>query len=156
MLLFLCLFLISYAIIVLRRLYFHPLSAYPGTGLGIAFPVWYKLYRNFKRRGQFIFEIEQLHKQYGPVVRFGIRDLHVNDPEIYLEMTKIGSRFRKDPKFYDRISFRNTSLGFLDPYQHRARHTVLVNATFSPKNVHRLANLAEEKVSKLIDRFERY
>ena len=116
MLLFFCLFLISYTIIVLRRLYFHPLSAYPGTKLGIAFPVWYKLYRNFKRREQFIFEIEQLHKQYGPVVRFGIRDLHVNDPEIYLEMTKIGSRFRKDTKSYDRISFRNTSLGFLDPY----------------------------------------
>ena len=31
----------------------------------------------------------------------------------------------------------------------------MVNATFSPKNVHRLANLVEQKVSKLIDRFER-
>ncbi|KAF2445452.1 cytochrome P450 [Karstenula rhodostoma CBS 690.94] len=144
------------AAVVLRRLYFHPLSAYPGTKLGIVSPTLYKLYRNFKRRGQFIFEIEQLHKKHGPIVRSGINDLHINDPSIYLQITKIGSRFRKDPKFYDRISFRNTSLGFLDPYLHRARHSILVNAAFSPtpKNLQHLAHLVEQKVAKLCDRFD--
>lgn len=146
-------FVISYTIVVVRRLYFHPLSTYPGTSLGIAFPTWYKLYRNFTRRGKFLFGIEQLHKQYGPVVRSGTNDLHVNDPDVYLEITRIGSRFRKDPRFYDRISFRNTSLGFLDPYQHRARQTVLANAAFSPKKVHDLATLVEGKVARLVDRF---
>jgi cytochrome P450 len=142
--------------IVIRRLYFHPLSEYPGTKLGIASPTLYKLYRNFKRRGQYIFEIEKLHQKHGPIVRIGINDLHINDPSIYLQITKIGSRFRKDPKFYDRISFRNTSLGFVDPYQHRARHSILVNAAFSPtpKNIQQLAHLVEQKVAKLCDRFD--
>ncbi|KAK7187444.1 cytochrome P450 [Paraphaeosphaeria sporulosa] len=155
-LLCLCFLLAVRAVIVIRRLYFHPLSAYPGTKLGIASPTLYKLYRNFKRRGQFIFEIEQLHQKHGPIVRSGINDLHINDPSIYLQITKIGSRFRKDPKFYDRISFRNTSLGFLDPYQHRARHSILVNAAFSPtpKNIQHLARLVEQKVTKLCDRFD--
>jgi cytochrome P450 len=156
-LLLLCgLLLVERITTILRRLYFHPLSGYPGTRLGIAFPTLYKLYRNFKRRGQFIFEIEQLHKQYGPVIRFGVNDLHINDPNIYLQITKIGSRFRKEPRFYDRISFRNSSLGFLDPYQHRKRHSVLVNAVFSPspKHIHHLAELVEQKTTKLIDRFD--
>ncbi|KAF1964777.1 cytochrome P450 [Bimuria novae-zelandiae CBS 107.79] len=143
-----------YAVIVLRRLYFHPLSTCPGTKLSIAFPTLYKLYRSFRRRGQFLFEIEELHRRYGPVVRFGINDLHVNDLQVYLGITKIGSRFRKDPRFYDRISFRNTSLGFLDPYKHGARHTVLVNAAFSPRNIHDLADRIERKVAKLMNRLE--
>lgn len=139
----------------IRRLHFHPLSRYPGTKLGVAFPTLRKLYRNFKHRGQFIFEIEQLHKRYGPVVRIGYRDLHVNDPEIFLEVTKIGSRFRKDAKFYDRISFRSTSLGFLDPYEHRTRHTILSKAAFSTAKVKSLAPLVEAKVEKLMERFAR-
>jgi cytochrome P450 len=147
----LCLYIIA----VIRRLYYHPLSRYSGTRLGIAFPTWRKLYRNFRQRGQFLFEIEEMHKQYGPVVRCGVNDIHVNDPEVFLEMTRIGSRFRKDPKFYDRISFRKTSLGFLDPYAHRARHTTLVNAVFSPKKIRDLAELVEQKVAKLVERFER-
>ncbi|KAF2730736.1 cytochrome P450 [Polyplosphaeria fusca] len=122
--------------------------------LAIAFPTWYKLYQNFYERGRFIFEIEQLHKRHGPVVRISANDLHVNDPEIFLEITRIRSRFRKDPKFYDRISFRNTSLGFLDPHTHRVRHTALVNAAFSPSRVRGLAWIVEEKVEKLLDRFE--
>lgn len=151
-----CFLLACQAVIIIRRLYFHPLSAYPGTRLGIASPTLYKLYRNFKRRGQYIFEIEQLHQKHGPVVRSGINDLHINDPSIYLQITKIGSRFRKDPKFYDRISFRNTSLGFLDPYQHRARHSILANAAFSPtpKNIQHLEHLVEKKVEELSKRFD--
>lgn len=156
LLLLLGVLMIIRVIIILRRLYFHPLSAYPGTRLGIISPTCYKLYRNFKRRGQYIFEIEQLHSRYGPVVRCGINDLHINDPEIYLQITKMGSRFQKDPKLYERIAFRSTSLGLVDPHQHRARHSVLVKAIFSPtpRNSHYMARLVEKKVDRLIDRFQ--
>jgi hypothetical protein len=115
-----------------------------------------------------VFEIERLHErlgsnesfssQYmnliiqGPVVRIGPNDLHINDPEVFREMTKVGCHFTKDPEFYSFITFPGTSIGEVDPNLHRIRRQVLTPA-FSPQRVQYLAPMVKTKVDRLLERF---
>jgi len=52
------------AVIVIHRLYFSPLSKFPGPKLAAA-TLWYEFYFNIIRGGQFMWEIERMHKKYG-------------------------------------------------------------------------------------------
>lgn len=49
---------------VIYRLYFHPLSKFPGPKLA-AVTHLYEFYFNIIRDGMFIWEIERMHQQYG-------------------------------------------------------------------------------------------
>lgn len=59
-----------FALLVLSvyRLYFHPLAKFPGRKLA-ALTVWYEYYHDAIRRGQYTFEIKQMHEKYG---QFGL------------------------------------------------------------------------------------
>lgn len=48
----------------IRRLYFHPLSKFPGPRLA-ALTWWYEFYYDIVQPGQYVFKIQELHKQYG-------------------------------------------------------------------------------------------
>lgn len=115
-----------------------------------------------------VFEIERLHERLGsnesfssrymnliiqdPVVRIGPNDLHINDPEVFREMTKVGCHFTKDPEFYGFLTFPGTSIGEVDPNLHRIRRQVLTPA-FSPQRVQYLAPMVKTKVDRLLERF---
>jgi cytochrome P450 len=69
-------------------------------------------------------------------------------------MTKVGSRFSKDPGFYNFITFPGTSIGETDPVRHRIRRLVLTPA-FSPARVQQeISPMVKEKVDLLLQRFE--
>ena len=88
----------------------------------------------------------------GPVVRIGVNELHVNDPEIFQDITKAGSKFLKEPEFYRGISFPASAIGLVDPSKHRIRRQVLAPA-FSSKRLQEHAVMIQGKVEKLCDRF---
>lgn len=92
-------------------------------------------------------------KSEGPVVRIAPNELHINDPEVFLEMTRVGSRFTKDPTFYSFITFPGTSIGEHDPEAHRIRRQVLTPA-FSPARVQQIAPMIKSKVDEVLARFE--
>jgi hypothetical protein len=56
--------LLSTAAVVIRRLYFSPLSKFPGPKLAAA-TLWYEFYFNIIRGGKFMWEIERMHEKYG-------------------------------------------------------------------------------------------
>jgi hypothetical protein len=56
--------LIYCGILVTYRLYFHPLSKFPGSKLAAATQL-YEIYFDVVKSGQFIWEIERLHNEYG-------------------------------------------------------------------------------------------
>lgn len=89
------------------------------------------------------------------MIRVGPNTLHINDPEVYQDMTKVGSRFIKDPDFYNLIMLPNTSIGETDPGRHRIRRQVLSPA-FSTRRVQELSPMIESKVEKLMSRFENF
>jgi hypothetical protein len=64
------------------RLYLHPVARFPGPQTA-AITRWYEHYWAVYRCGQFEKQIERLHAQYGPIVRVGPNELHVNDPSFY-------------------------------------------------------------------------
>jgi cytochrome P450 len=137
------------------RIYFHPLSQYPGSKLAAASAAWYEWYWNFHQPGQLLFEIERQHQKHGPVIRIGPLDLHINDPEVFQDVTKVGSKFLKDSKFYNFITFPGTSIGETDPTLHRIRRQVLTPA-LSPQRVQELAPFIKQQVDKLLTRFSAF
>jgi hypothetical protein len=61
---------ISFAAVVVQRLYFHPLKNVPGPKLAAATGL-YELYYDCILHGQFHFKIEEMHKRYGLLHRSG-------------------------------------------------------------------------------------
>lgn len=52
----------------IRRLFLHPLAHIPGPRLA-ALTWWYEFYFDAVRPGQYVFKIQELHKQYGKPIR---------------------------------------------------------------------------------------
>jgi len=53
--------------LVVYRLFFHPLSKFPGPKLA-AITGWYEFYYDIAKDGQFFWKIEEMHKTYGRYV----------------------------------------------------------------------------------------
>lgn len=86
-------------------------------------------------------------------MRIGVNDLSVNDPQVFLAMTRVQSGFTKEPHFYSCISFPGTSIGETDPARHRTRRNVLTPA-LSGTRVQKLAPDILLKIERLLRRFD--
>ncbi|KAK3491096.1 cytochrome P450 [Neurospora hispaniola] len=75
------------------RLYFHPLARFPGRKMA-AVTTWYEFYYDFRYGGKYLFEIEKMHKEFGPIVRINPHELSIHDPEYYNELY-VGSSKRR-------------------------------------------------------------
>lgn len=91
----------------------------------------------------------------GPVIRIGVNDLHINDPEFYQSITKPASKFLKDPDYYSGVGFPHAILGMIDPIEHRIRKQVLAPA-FSASQVQEFASRIEDKVVDMCNTFEEH
>ncbi|KAL8911000.1 MAG: hypothetical protein Q9171_003769 [Xanthocarpia ochracea] len=135
------------------RIFFHPLAKYPGSSLAAFSTEWYEWYWNIHKPGQLLFEIERLHERYGPIIRIGVNELHINSPNYFQEITKVGSRFYKEPTFYRGISFPSSSIGLIDPNAHRIRRQVL-HPIFTASRVQTIAHKLQSKVDHLCGKFD--
>ncbi|KAI0315343.1 hypothetical protein OF83DRAFT_1022687, partial [Amylostereum chailletii] len=59
---------------IAKRLFFHPLSRFPGPKLAAA-TYWYTTYYDVWKDGSLVEHLVELHKRYGPVVRIGPNDV---------------------------------------------------------------------------------
>src|SRR5262245_41505928 len=50
--------------LAIYRLYLHPLAKFPGRKLA-AVTMWYEFYYDVIKRGQYVFEIQKMHEEYG-------------------------------------------------------------------------------------------
>jgi hypothetical protein len=96
--------------LTVERLYFSPISGFPGPRLAAA-TFWYEFYYDFWQHGKYIFEIEEMHKKYGwhnadksntrqsnrmtgPIVRINPEELSISDPDFYSELYVTESKRR--------------------------------------------------------------
>ncbi|GAD93895.1 benzoate 4-monooxygenase cytochrome P450, putative [Paecilomyces variotii No. 5] len=137
---------------VIYRLYFHPLSKFPGPKLA-AITHLYEFYFNLVKGGMFIWEIERMHQQYGPIVRITPHELHIKDPQFYDEIYAPSSRKReKYVGFVAHFGTPQSMVTTINHDHHRLRRGLL-NSYFSKRSVMRLEPLIQENIDKLSKRF---
>ncbi|KAL2181897.1 cytochrome P450-like protein [Thermothelomyces heterothallicus CBS 202.75] len=149
-------FVIYLVTITIHRLFFHRISHIPGPKLAALTYYYQSYYDFFPHQGQFIFKLEELHRKYGPIVRIGPDEVHVNDAKFYKEMYGSSTHKRnKSPIWYwmhglgavgDQSMFIT-----LDHDHHRLRKAGL-GTYFSKRKVQELEPRVREKVLLLRQR----
>ncbi|KAJ5728196.1 cytochrome P450 [Penicillium malachiteum] len=119
--LFLLLLLTKY----INRLFFHPLSKFPGPPIAAASHLW-EFWQDMVCDGTFLQAIPKLHKRYNSaVVRISPNHLHINDPEFYHKVFKVSTDFYKAPYFYEAFGFATSLATITNPDRHKPLRTVI-------------------------------
>ncbi|MCJ1249524.1 hypothetical protein MMC30_006750 [Trapelia coarctata] len=127
------------------RLYLSPLAKFPGRKLAIITP-WYEFYYEYVKRGVYTWEIEDMHKKYGPIVRISPRELHIDDPDSYDEL--FTQRLDKDPWVCGQFGQTNSSQSTASADLHRSRRAA-ISPFFSLAKVTQLQSVVTDKIEKL-------
>ncbi|KAF8848110.1 cytochrome P450 [Acephala macrosclerotiorum] len=132
----------------IRRLFFHPLAHIPGPRLA-ALTWWYEFYFDVVQRGRYVFKIQELHNQYGPIIRVTPDELYVSDVG-FLDTVYAPSSSRREKYEYQLRTLRvpggvGTSVGH---DAHRKRREAL-SPFFSKRNVLHLEPLITQKIEEL-------
>ncbi|OJJ43242.1 hypothetical protein ASPZODRAFT_103682 [Penicilliopsis zonata CBS 506.65] len=138
-----------FVIIVVHRIFFHPLAAIPGPLLGRAtylYSFWFNVWG-----ARFYLQVEKLHQQYGPVVRITPSEIHLSNPSNIEKIYYIGSRYGKCSRFYSAFGSGQATFTIASPDLHRVKRAAL-NPFFSRKRVLELEEIVQEKVYKLESR----
>ncbi|KAL4935415.1 hypothetical protein BDV06DRAFT_228854 [Aspergillus oleicola] len=139
-------------ILTLYRLYFSPLAKFPGSRLAAA-TGWYEFYFDYWKSGRYIFEIERMHKVYGPIIRINPDELSIHDPDFYNEIYVTESKRRSNhyDVFIKGIDFDGSHLLTVDHNLHRKRRKPL-EPFFSRMSVQNLQPMLAEVSLKLENR----
>ncbi|KAI5242310.1 hypothetical protein E4T42_07730 [Aureobasidium subglaciale] len=132
------------------RLVLHPLAGFPGPRLAAA-SFWYEYYYDCHQRGQYVFKLEQLHKQYGPIIRINPEEIHISDPEFYNEVYT--NKEKRDAWGWQRKGFGSdlSTMATVDHDLHRHRRAAW-NPVFSKQRIARLQPVIQERVDALMSR----
>ncbi|KAI2618578.1 putative cytochrome P450 [Hypomontagnella submonticulosa] len=134
--------------LVLYRLFWHPLAAFPGPRLA-AITVLYEFYHDGIKGGKFIFKIKDMHDKYGPIVRISPDELHCNDPT-FIDTLYAGGSVRRDKYVYytGQFGVSESVFGTVHHDHHRLRRSA-INRFFSKASVAKLEPMIHEKLDKL-------
>ncbi|KUJ11582.1 cytochrome P450 [Mollisia scopiformis] len=132
----------------LRRIFFHPLAHIPGPKLA-ALTWWYEFYFDVIHQGRYVFQIQELHKKYGPIIRVTPDEIHVNDVG-FLDTVYAPSMSYRDKYEYQLRTLRvSGGVGTTVSHEmHRKRREAL-SPFFSRRNVLYLEPLITRKVEQL-------
>ncbi|KAF2834761.1 cytochrome P450 [Patellaria atrata CBS 101060] len=134
------------------RLLLHPLSNIPGPKLA-AITRLYEFYFDCILAGKFGFQIEQLHKQYGPIMRIGPNEVHISDPDHFETLHNVTNRIDKDQWYYRFVGSQDAGFGTGDADLHRIRRKAM-NRFFASSAISNLEPSSREKVQKMCRRLQ--
>ncbi|KAL5342203.1 cytochrome P450 [Aspergillus crustosus] len=130
------------------RLYFHPLRHIPGPKLA-AISHGYEFYFNVIKGGLFIWEVERMHKVYGPIVRINPREVHIQDPTYYEEIYASSHRKRnKDSILMRKFGLEGSGFSTVDAETHRVRRAP-VEKFFAKRVIENNEALIYKSIDKL-------
>ncbi|KAF9884399.1 hypothetical protein FE257_001799 [Aspergillus nanangensis] len=107
----------------------------------------YEFYYDAIKGGKFIWEMEKMHNQYGPIVRINPREIHVRDPYFFDQIYN-SKRQDKDPYIARIFASPLSGSATVDHDHHRFRRE-LVNPFFSKRAVMGLEYIIRDKVDKV-------
>jgi cytochrome P450 len=165
---------VFYLTLIVYRVYFSPLASIPGPRLAAA-TSWYEFYFDCVLPGQYVFEIERMHKEYGrfilqtfvnalyqmlmlsvgPIVRISPWEVHINDPGFFEKLYNVPTKLDKDPRYYRFINRPQASFGTIDSDLHRLRRGSL-SKFFSSASISKIEPLLMNRVGLLCRRLEEH
>ncbi|CAF9907147.1 MAG: hypothetical protein HETSPECPRED_007051 [Heterodermia speciosa] len=146
-------FLYSIALVV-YRLYFSPLSKFPGPRLAAA-TYLFEGYYDVVKRGKYTFKIRDLHAEYGPIIRINPFELHINDPDYYDSLYNREGKWDKSQYYIDSLGNLDAGFGTVEHDLHRMRRAA-INPFFSKQKVAALQPVIQRLTDKLCAKFERF
>lgn len=145
--------------LVVSRLYFSPLSKFPGPKLAALttwYEAWYDLFskKHGGRGGQFAFRIKWMHEQYGPIVRVGPNELHIDDADYYNEVYSNASPSKpidKLEKYKHRFGMPEATISTVESEKHRIRRAA-ISPFFSKARIGTLGGILLEITERISHR----
>lgn len=136
--------------LAIYRLFLSPISHIPGPKLAALSYYYQSYYDLFPHHGRFLFHCGELHEKYGPVVRIGPDEVHVNDARFYKKMYGSTTQRRdKSPIWYWMAGLGvvgdDSMFITLDHDLHRLRRSGL-GTYFSKRKVQELEPRIKDKV----------
>lgn len=144
--------LAAYTIILaFYRLYLSPLARFPGPRLA-ALTFWYEYYFDVHKQGRFIFHVQDLHRQYGPIVRINPGEIHINDPNFFAEIYH-NEKWITDRDNWYTLEHIGAGLAFTTDHEtHKARRDAL-SPHFSMQSIRALEPRITNVVTDMVERF---
>lgn len=137
------------------RIWFSPIAHIPGPLLG-RLTTWVEFYYDVILRGQYVFRVQELHKQYGPIIRISPQEVHILDPEFYDEIYAGPAKKRDKWSFFcNAHGVPQSSFATVKHETHRMRRAAL-NPFFSKQKVRSLQPRIENVVNNLLARLDGY
>jgi cytochrome P450 len=132
------------------RLYLSPLARYPGPRLaGLTY--WYEFYYDVYLSGKYLFHIQELHRQYGPVVRINPGEIHINDPDFFSEIYHNNKWLTDRDRWYN-LDHLGEGLPFTRSHEAHKRRRDSLAQYFSMQSIRtlepRIATVSENMMSR--------
>lgn len=110
----------------------------------------YEFYYDVILHGKYTFKISRLHKEYGPIIRIGPNELHVETPDFY-EKLYAGNKRDKSPWYVRGWGIPDSTFATIPADLHRIRRSAM-SPFFSKASVRALQPLIQERAEKLLER----
>ncbi|KAI0487793.1 cytochrome P450 family protein [Xylaria cf. heliscus] len=136
------------------RIYFHPLAKFPGPKLAAA-TFLYEGYYDAIKRGKYVHQIEELHRQYGPIIRINPQELHVYDPTFFDTVYSGTGKWDRPKHMTETMDPGFSTFATWDHHHHRLRRGAL-NRFFSKQKVNALQQTIQNLANRLCDKIESY
>ncbi|KAK2738258.1 hypothetical protein FQN57_007121 [Myotisia sp. PD_48] len=136
------------------RLIWSPLAKFPGPRLA-ALSNWYEFYYDVFLQGKFTAHIQDLHKQYGPIVRITPTELHIDDPDFFDQLYARNARRDKYSYFSGRFGYASDCFSTVPHDLHKLRRKPLT-PMFSIQRISDFQEVIREKVNKFCDKISEY
>jgi cytochrome P450 len=116
----------------------------------------YEFYYDVTCGGQYIWKIRDLHQKYGPIIRINPEEVHIQDAHFYDEIYAGATRKRDKFNFFTRhAGLPEAAFTTNDHDLHRLRRSAL-NPFFSKVKVRSLQPRIEERLNRLMERFQEF
>lgn len=139
---------LSYGLwLAIHRLWLSPLARFPGPKLA-ALTMWYEFYYDSFLEGQYTFQIAEMHRKYGSIVRISPYELHIDDPEYYEILYSRDKPRNKSLHLTGMFGAPASAFGSVDHRHHRIRRQPM-NPFFSQQRIRELEPMLREMVGKL-------
>ncbi|CAF9935909.1 MAG: hypothetical protein ALECFALPRED_006634 [Alectoria fallacina] len=133
---------------IIYRLYLSPIAHFPGRKLA-ALTLWYEFYFDVIKRGSYVWEIQEMHQTYGPIIRINPYELHVADSDFIDQLyPTVAKNVEKWSWSAGMFGSTGMTFGTVGHTLHRRRRGAFSNF-FSKTSVRRLQPVIQSRIDIL-------